>query len=62
VCTFDKVGDAFKTTTMELTVKGKVAGMNQANFADAAKAAEKACPISNAIRNNVAINLTAKLE
>ncbi len=62
VCTFDKVEGAMKVTRMELTVKGKVPDLNQAQFEDAAKAGEKGCPISNAIRNNVEIELTANLE
>ena len=61
VCSFERVGDGWKVTTSELTVKGKVPGMNALTFAELADAAEKACPISNAIRNNVAIKLTASL-
>ena len=61
VCSFERVGDGWKVTTSELTVKGKVPGMNAQTFAEWADAAEKACPISNAIRNNVAIKLTASL-
>ncbi len=61
VCTFDRVGDAWKVTTMDLTVHGRVKGINQAQFEEAAKAGENGCPISNAIRNNVEIKLTAKL-
>ena len=61
VCTFEKV-DGWKVTTMELTARAKVPGIDQAQFEDAAKAGEKGCPISNAIRNNVEIKLIAKLE
>jgi osmotically inducible protein OsmC len=61
-CTFDKVGDGWKVTTMKLDVTGKVAGMTPAQFVEAAQTAEKGCPISGAIRGNVAIHLTAKLE
>src|SRR5256886_3356307 len=31
-CTIDKVGDGFKITTMELKVRGKVSGIDQAKF------------------------------
>ncbi len=62
VCTFEKVGEGWKVTTMELTVRGKVPGLGQAKFEEVANTAEKGCPISNAIRNNVAIKLTARLE
>ncbi len=61
-CTFDKVGDGFKVTTMELTVRGKVPTLQASAFQEAAQAAEKACPISNAIRNNVEIKLSATLD
>ncbi len=61
VATFDKVGDAWKVTTMEVDVKGKVPGMSAAEFSDAAHAAEKGCPISNVIRGNVAVHLKATL-
>ena len=61
-CTFDNVGDGFKVTTMELTVHGTVPGLQSSAFQEVAKEAEKACPISNAIRNNVEIRLTANLD
>ncbi len=61
-CTFDKVGDGFKVTTMELTVHGKVPSVQPSAFQEIAKEAEKGCPISNAIRNNVEIMLTAQLD
>jgi len=61
-CTFDKVGDGFKVTTMDLKVHGRVPGLEQSTFQEVAQIAEKSCPISNAIRNNVEIRLTAKLD
>jgi len=60
--TFDKVGDGWKVTTMELTVAGKVPGISAAEFAAAAKAAAEGCPISGAIKGNVAVTHTATLE
>jgi osmotically inducible protein OsmC len=60
-CTFDKVGDAYRVTTMELLVQGKVPGLDASAFERVAKDAEKGCPISNAIRNNVQTKLTATL-
>ncbi|HXW66682.1 MAG TPA: OsmC family peroxiredoxin [Thermoplasmata archaeon] len=59
--TFDKVGDAWKVTTMELLVVGKVPGISAAEFEAAAKAAADGCPISGALKGNVAISVTAKL-
>ena len=49
-------------TSVDLAVTGRVPGLDQAAFEAAARAGEQGCPISNAIRNNVAINLTATLE
>jgi osmotically inducible protein OsmC len=60
--TFDKVGDAWKVTTMELEVVGKVPGIDAAGFQDAAQKASVGCPISQALHNNVAVRLTARLE
>jgi osmotically inducible protein OsmC len=61
VATFDKVGEAWKVTTMDLDVRGKVPGLTAKEFEDGAQAAEKGCPISNAIRGNVAVRVTAHL-
>ena len=44
-CTIDKVGDGFKITTMELKVRGKVSGIDQAKFQQAADAAKNGCPV-----------------
>ena len=61
-CTVEKVGDAFRITTMKLVVRGKVPGMDQAAFVAAAQAALNGCPVSNALKGNVAFELDAKLE
>jgi osmotically inducible protein OsmC len=62
-CVLDrKQGGGVEVTTMNLTVRGQVPGLDQAGFEEAARAGEQGCPISNAIRNNVKINLTAVLE
>jgi lipoyl-dependent peroxiredoxin len=60
--TFDKVGEAWKVTTMELTVVGKVPGLTPAEFEAAAKAASEGCPISGVMKGNVAVSVTARLE
>ena len=44
------------------TVTGSVPGLDQAGFQAAAEAGEQGCPISNAIRNNVAITVKATLD
>ena len=59
--TFDKVGDGWKVTTMEIEVTGKVPGISEADFEKAAQAAGQGCPISGALKGNVAISVRAKL-
>ncbi len=59
--TFDKVGDAWKVTTMELQVTGKVPGISPAEFESAAQAAGQGCPISGALKGNVVVSVQAKL-
>ncbi len=61
VATFDKVGDGWKVTTMELTVRGQVPGIDKAKFVELANAAKEGCPISQAIKNNVQVTLDAAL-
>jgi osmotically inducible protein OsmC len=61
-CTVEKVGDAFRITKMKLVVRATVPGMGQADFAEAAEDAKNGCPVSNALKGNVAFELDAKLE
>ncbi len=61
VCALDRVEGALKITTMELSVLGRVPGIDQAKFEEVAKQAEARCPVSNALRGNVEIRLHAKL-
>ncbi len=60
--TFDKVGDAWKVTTMEIEVVGKVPGLTAPEFEAAAKAAGDGCPISGVMKGNVALSVRAFLE
>ena len=63
VCSLDRRPEGgFKVTAMDLTVRGKVPGLDQAGFEEAARAGEQGCPISNALRGNVEIRLNATLE
>ena len=43
-------------------MRGRVPGLDREAFEEVAVAGEKGCPISNAIRGNVEIHLTAELE
>lgn len=60
-CSLDKVDGAFKITTMELKVRGKVPGMDGAAFQRAAKDAGRGCPVSKALTGNVEITVDAAL-
>ena len=60
--TFDKVGDGWKVTSMEITVVGKVPGVTASEFEAAARAAGEGCPISGVMKGNVAVSVRASLE
>lgn len=62
VCTLDMVDGGPKVTKVDLTVLGKVPGLDQAGFDDLAKQAEQGCPISNLVRNSAEISLNTRLE
>lgn len=59
--TFDKAGEGFKVTTSALEVTGRVPGLDQGGFAKAAEAAKDGCPISQALKGNVALSVEATL-
>jgi len=60
--TLEKVGEAFRVTKMRLEVRGRVPGIDGRAFQEAAESAKEGCPISNALKNNIAFELDAKLE
>ena len=60
--TFDKVGDAWRVTTMEISVLGKVPKSTGPQFEQAVKSAVENCPISQALKNNVTVRASARLE
>src|SRR5215212_990104 len=60
VCTFDV--DQLKVTTMVLEVHGRVPGLDADGFQSAAEQAEQTCPVSNALRGNVDIQVNASLD
>ena len=45
-CTVEKVGEGFKITTMNLTVKAVVPGIDNAKFQAIAAATKEGCPVS----------------
>ena len=60
-CTIDKVPEGFKITTMKLTVRATVPGASADAFQKAAQATKDGCPVSGALKGNVAIELDAAL-
>lgn len=60
-CSLEKLEEGFRITRMRLVVQGKVPGLDQKAFVDAAEAAKNGCPVSNALMNNVAFDLEAVL-
>lgn len=60
--TFEKGDTGFRVGSMTISVRGRVPGIEAADFQEAAGAAEAGCPISNAIRGNVEIRLEAELD
>ena len=60
--TFDMVGGGPKVTTSKLTVRARVPGLDQAGLDNAIAAANEGCPVSNALKGNVDIQVDATLE
>jgi len=61
VITFDKTDAGWRITKSDIDVKGWVPGLDAAGFTKAAEAAKDGCPISNALKGNVAFTVKATL-
>ena len=61
-CTLDRVAEGFRITTMNLDVRGRVPELDSDGFQDAAEYAHQICPVSNALKDNVEINIDTTLE
>ena len=61
-CTLDEVDGAPKITSVALSVSARVPGADQASFDAAVESASALCPVSNALRGNVEIDVQAELE
>ncbi|MEP6908891.1 MAG: OsmC family peroxiredoxin [Actinomycetota bacterium] len=59
--TFDKVGEGFKMTKIELSIRGEVEGIDDEAFQQAAEGAKENCPVSQALKGNVELTLDAAL-
>jgi osmotically inducible protein OsmC len=59
--TFKEAEGGWKVGTSEITVKGWVPGLDEAGFKQAAEDAKDGCPISGALKGNVALSVEAVL-
>jgi lipoyl-dependent peroxiredoxin len=59
--TIEMVDGAPKITKMELKTRGKVPGLDQAGFRQAAEEAKRGCPVSKALAGIPLISLDAQL-
>lgn len=58
---FDKVGDGFAITRIDLTTEGEVPEIDDAKFQEIAAQAEKSCPVSKALAGTeIHLNATLK--
>ena len=60
--TADKRDAGFTVLSSAITVRGKVAGIDQAGFEAAAIGAKDGCPISRALTGNVELSVVATLD
>ncbi len=59
--TFDKTDDGWRLTAIHLVVRASIAGITPEEFADFANDAKEGCPVSQALKGNVAVTLDASL-
>src|SRR4051812_21104925 len=59
--TLDNTGDGFAITSIQLTVRGQVDGLDESAFKQAAEQAKKNCPVSKALAAVPKIELDAAL-
>jgi lipoyl-dependent peroxiredoxin len=60
--TVDQVEGGFEITRIDLTVRGKVPGLDADGFQQAAQGAKEGCPLSKALASVKEITLDASLE
>jgi lipoyl-dependent peroxiredoxin len=60
-CTLDEVEAAPRITTVELTVRAEVPGLEPTDLDRIVWQASDLCPVSNALRGNVTINVRSEL-
>ena len=62
ICTIESQNGGFKITKMHLDTQGDVSGLDAETFNQIAQEAEQICPVSNALRGSVAIDLKASVK
>jgi osmotically inducible protein OsmC len=60
--TFDQKDDGFRLTTMHISIRGQVDGIDGVAFQEAAEAAKENCPVSQALKGNVEVTLDTQLD
>ena len=60
--TVEMANGGFRITTIKLETRGVVPGIDQAKFREVAEQARQGCPVSQALANNLKIELEATLE
>ena len=61
VCTLDELAGVPRITTVELAVRAQVPGLDAADLERMVERAGTLCPVSNALRGNVKINVRSEL-
>jgi osmotically inducible protein OsmC len=61
VATFGPTDAGFRILSIELTVTASVPGISEEDFAAAAESAKDGCPVSQALKGNVDLSVTATL-
>jgi osmotically inducible protein OsmC len=59
--TFDQKDGGFRLTTMQLSIRGEVEGLDEEGFRRAAEEAAENCPVSQALKGNVEVSLDASV-
>ena len=60
--TIDQVESGWSVVSSALKVRGRVPGVNATRFQQAAETAKDGCPVSQALKGNVALSVEAVLE
>ena len=61
VATLDQAEGGFRITSMRLSVRGEVDGIDEDAFRAAAEEAKEGCPVSNALSDSIEVTLEASL-